>query len=261
MKPLSVYTYYTNNKKKFLSIFISILLSVLLIYTIQMIILSSFNTGYHIAVEPKTTFSTISPKGEILNRAIINSVKQVKGVKEVVPCIFESISINAGIGSNYGTNVFNLGTERIPEFLEMMGLELIEGKLPSYTNQIVLHKQVAANKNLKIGDAIGRLVSRKYTLPGRYQIVGIIDGPSIVSFAPIEYYISAYSLPYEYIYGAILLPEENSLDIMNAELDAMYLPNYNIDTLNVEIAWQKDYTTKIGVLITVINFFIILIAP
>lgn len=259
MRPLSVYKYYSNNKKRFLSIFISVTLSVILLYTIQMVIFSSFRTGYHIVVEPKTFFSTIYMKGEVLDEGIIHSIERVDGVDKVLPLILDNININAGLGSNYGTAVYSLDTDAIPEIMDLMGMKLIEGSLPAYHNEIVLHRQVAANKKLKVGDYIGRLLSKKETLPGCYKIVGIVDGPSIVSFAPIEYYMEAYRLPYEYIYGGLILPRKGALNEMNAKLDALQPSNYQIDTLTVEQAWQDEYTTKISVLVSTIDIFIILI--
>lgn len=259
MKPLSIYKYYSNNKKRFLSIFISVTLSVILLYTIQMVIFSSFRTGYNTAVEPKTYFSAIYMKGEVLNEGIINSIERIDGVDKVIPLILDNITINAGIGSNYGTAVLSLETKTIPQIMDLMGLKLVEGVLPAYDNEIVVHRQVAANKNLKVGDYIGRLVSKKETLPGSYKIVGIIDGSSIVSFAPIEYYMNTFHLPYKYIYGGLILPKEGALNEMNEKLDALEPSNYQIDTLTVEQTWQDDYTAKISILISTVDIFIILI--
>jgi putative ABC transport system permease protein len=224
-----------------------------------MVIFSSFRTGYNIAVEPRNYYSAVYPKGELLTPGIIRSIERVEGVDKVIPCVFDNTNISAGIGSNYNTSVLSLETNTIPEMMELLGLTLTEGTLPSYTNQIVLHAQVAANKNLKVGDLIGRLLSKKETLPGCYKIVGIIDGPAVVSFAPIEYYINTYRLSYEYIYGGIILPEEGALDRMNERLDAILPSDYQIDTLTVQQAWQDDYTTKISVLMSTIDIFILLI--
>jgi putative ABC transport system permease protein len=260
MGPLSIFKYYYNNKKRFLSVFISIALSVFLIYTFQMIIYSSFRTGHNLAVEPKKYYSTIAPKGQVLSKGLIDSISHVKGVDRVIPCVFDNTTFNSGIGSNYNTAILSLKGDDIKLMMDRLGLKLTEGRLPYETaREIILHKQVAANKNLKVGDYIGRLFSKNESLPGVYKIVGIIDGKSILSFAPIKTYINDYSLPYEYIYGGIILPKDNSLDEMNSTLDSLSPSNFQIDTLNDDLKWQKEYTTKISMLLTLIFTLVILI--
>lgn len=260
MGPLSIFKYYYNNKKKrFLSIFISVTLSVLLLYTIQMVIFSSFNSGYNLSVEPKKYYSVIIPKGEVLNKKIITSIAATEGVDRIIPCVFDYTTFKAGIGSNYSSAILSLGKDDITYIMDLLKLKLINGRLPRSGNEIVLHKQVAKNKNYKIGDYIGRMVSKDESLPGMYLIVGIIDGKSMVSFAPIERYINVYNLPYEYIYGGIILPKSDSLPEMNAALESMQPDNFQIDTLNIRLDWQQDYTSKINVLLTVISTLVIII--
>lgn len=70
-----------------------------------------------------------------------------------------------------------------------MNVSLIEGKLPEEgTNQIVIHKSIAANKNLKIGDCIGKEKDNTESLVGSYVIVGIIDSEGVVSIGDYNYY-------------------------------------------------------------------------
>jgi ABC-type lipoprotein release transport system permease subunit len=195
----------------------------------------------------------------VLNQHIIDSLTAVESVEKVIPCIFDYTTVYAGIGSNFNTAIYSAGIKDINGLMELLELKLVEGRLPEGGSEIILHKQVAMNKSLMIGDTIGRMVSKRESLPGRYLIVGIIDGKSIVSFAPIEQYISAYRLPYEYIYGGIIIPKHDALTEMNVALEAMEPANYQIDTLNIQMDWQKNYTTKINVLVSVINVFIVLI--
>jgi putative ABC transport system permease protein len=143
--------------------------------------------------------------------------------------------------------------------MELMDLKLIKGNMPTEINDIILHKQVAVNKKLEINDFIGRRISKQETLPEVYHIVGIIDGSSVVSFAPIDFYLDFYQLPYEYLYGGIILPKEGELDKMNQALDTLEPSNYQIDTLTIQEAAAEENITKIGILVSAINIFIILI--
>ncbi len=259
MKPLSILKYYQNNRKRFLSVLISVTLSVILLYIVQMVIYSSFRLGHHLYTEPRKYFSTISPKGEVLNRSIITTIEHTEGVGRVIPCVFDSTSVRAGIGSNYAAMIYSIEPEEITKMMELLDLKLESGRLPEAGNEIVLHKQVAANKGLKIGDIIGRMVSKEETLPGVYHIVGILEGKHILSFAPIKQYINTYHLPYEYIYGGIIFPESGALDEMNQALESMVPSNYQINTINTEKAWLKNSEAKVELFITLVCTFIIII--
>lgn len=259
MKPLSILKYYRNNRKRFLSVFISVTLSVILLYTVQMVIGSSFRLGHNLYIEPRKFFSTISPKGEVLNRGIIATIEQTTGVERVIPCIFDSTSIRAGIGSNYSAMIYSIEPEEMTKMMELLDLKLESGRLPEAGNEIILHKQVAANKGLKIGDSIGRMISKEESLPGVYQVVGILEGKHILSFAPIKQYINTYHLPYEYIYGGIIFPKSGSLEEMNAALESMVPSNYQINTINTESSWLKVSEAKVELFITLVCTFIILI--
>ena len=259
MKPLSIIKYYQNNRKRFLSVLISVTLSVILLYTVQMVIGSSFRLGHNLYVEPKKYFSTISPKGEVLNRSIITTIEHTSGVERVIPCIFDSTSIRAGIGSNYSATIYSIESEEMTKMMELLDLKVKSGRLPVAGNEIILHKQVAANKGLKIGDRIGRMISKEESLPGVYRVVGILDGEYILSFAPIKHYILTYHLPYEYIYGGIIFPKNGALDEMNQALESMVPSNYQINTINTERAWLKISEGKVNLFITLVCTFIILI--
>jgi putative ABC transport system permease protein len=224
-----------------------------------MVVFSSFGTGNHIAVEPKKYYSSIMPKGEWLTESVIDEISRMEGVDRVLPCAFDYTNINTGLGSNFATLILSLKNKDITYMMDLLGLKLVEGKLPAEGTDIVIHKQVATYKKLKVGDFIGREISKEESIQGIYKIVGIIDGKSVMSFARLEQYMAVFHMSYDYIYGGIILPKENSLDIMNASLDVLGPSDYQIDTLNNQLAWQEQYTTKINVLISVISTFIIMI--
>lgn len=66
MRPLSAITYFLNNKKRFYAIFIAIALSVFLLYTLQIIIHSSYQVTELAFIEPQKHYSSITPKGKLL---------------------------------------------------------------------------------------------------------------------------------------------------------------------------------------------------
>ncbi len=47
MKPLSIFKYYINSKKRFIPVFTAIFLGVFLLYSMQMLVDSSYKNGLH----------------------------------------------------------------------------------------------------------------------------------------------------------------------------------------------------------------------
>jgi putative ABC transport system permease protein len=183
-----------------------------------------------------------------------------EAVGSIIPCVFDYTTFRTSIGSNYSTMILSLSNDNISMLMSKMGLRLKEVRMPnSGGNEILLHEQVAANKQLKIGNYIGRLVNKDETLPNGYQVVGIIEGDPIISFAPIDAYINSYNMSYEYMYGALLLPKGDSLDKMNSLLDTMGPSNYKVETENSQEEFIQQSFSRVGMLITLINVLVIVI--
>jgi predicted lysophospholipase L1 biosynthesis ABC-type transport system permease subunit len=75
-----------------------------------------------------------------------------------------------------------------PEFLRRMGLELVEGKLPEEASPgAAVHKAILDARGMKIGDEFGRLVNLDDRTPGRFEVVGVLDGESRVGLVDLGY--------------------------------------------------------------------------
>ena len=169
MKPLSVWNYYKNNIKKLIIIFITISLSVFLLYTIQMLVMSSFHTEYLAYVEPQKHYSSILRKEKLLEPELIESIKKQESVDYVMPWVMYYTNISCTIEET-GTKILSLNSDDMKLLIPAMGLTLIEGRLPvPRSEEVVLHKLVAKNKGLSIGDKIGSHLDKNEVYPGEHH--------------------------------------------------------------------------------------------
>lgn len=261
MKPLSTFKYCLNNRKKFLTVFTAVLLSVFLLYFVQMLIDSSFRINDRAFVEPQRYYSSITAKSRVLDAGLIRQVTTLEGVKKALPWVFHYTNFQSGIGGNIGVKVFTVKQEDMKLLMERMHLRLKEGRLPlPGTNEILLHTLVADNKRLRVGDRIGSNVRRNEVIQGERVISGLIEGESIVNFESLEYWMKKNRVSREdFSLGVILIPSEGGLERMNKALDEMQAAGVEIRTLRSVRLQNAMETESINLLLTLINIMVIAI--
>ncbi len=74
------------------------------------------------------------------------------------------------------------------DFLDRVGDRLVEGEMPKPGSEgAVIHRDVSKARNLKVGDAWGRLVDPEDPTEGMFRVCGIVDGPSRVGVVDLAY--------------------------------------------------------------------------
>jgi ABC-type lipoprotein release transport system permease subunit len=254
MKPLSVIKYFINNQKKFLSVFIAVSLSVFLIYTLQMLITSMSDSVRSSYTEPKKYFSALYSRNELLDRNLFEQIINNKDVEKVIPCFTYSLTLNINIGGSNATPLYVTTLNDNKFLMNKMNLKLVEGSLPQPgTLGIVIHRYLAANKGLKVGDVLTSTSANIDYLPCTFIIVGIIEGKSVVSFGNLNSGQAA-------SYGLIIVPKEGSLKSLNRYLDS--LPPSNMYTLSTYDSEKRILDRTINntfMLTTVMSILILLI--
>lgn len=103
------------------------------------------------------------------------------------------------------------------EFLAKIGSRLVEGELPKPgSDGVVLHEAVVRAKGLKLGASFGKLVDPQDATPGKFTLVGILDGEARIGLADYTYateplFVLARVPPFQVIYAK---------DAVKAESDA-----------------------------------------
>lgn len=260
MHPLSIIKYYVNNRKSFFTIFFSIVLSTLLIYMVQMFIDSAFITSYNIFVEPQRYYSSITPKGSLIDEKILNDVKSIDSVESVMPWVFRYTNFYINIGGDEGARIFTVNHDDMLTLMSRLELTLKEGRLPEPgSREIAIHYLLAKNKNLKVGDKIGNAFDKDEVIRGEQTIVGLIDGKSIVSFDSLETWVEENDIDFEYMLGIIMLPKKGYDQELNRYLDSLHLPGYDVRTFNSNSLQYEHNSENIKIILTFISIMVIVI--
>lgn len=259
MNLTDVFKYYKNNMKKFISIAAGIALSVLLVYIFQMVVNSINSSAYTTIVEPRKYFSIVRQKDVNPDPVLINRIKAQPFVDKVLPFVYWTTNIQMTIGGVTSTDILQVGQNDMKYLMKRMGLKIIKGRLPvPGKHEILMHCRVAANKHLKIGDLIGSWVSKDEFVHGSYEVVGLIDGSPMVSFAPIETAEIDYNMYYDYMFGGIIIPKEGKLGALNSYLST--LPNaYQVITYDSSLKNVNTLKDSVGLLTTGVSFMIMII--
>lgn len=258
-KPLFVFKYYINNKKRFIPVFAAISLSTFILYSAQMLVDSLYETTCYAFVEPHKHYSMIKARGELISPDTARKISEWDTVESVLPVVFHYTNINAVIEQT-GTQALAVRTEDIKTLMSLMNLKLKEGRLPSgVSNEIILHDLVARNKQLGIGDMIGSDVEGSETLTGEYSVVGIIEGSAIISFFPMEPFVEKYKIPNPDRLGMIIIPKDGVLDEMNKEIEKLDFTGVEIRTLGIVQNQLESGKHNVSILLNLISIGIIII--
>ena len=260
MKPLSVMKFYMNNRKRFLSIFISIVLSTVLIYLVQVLIDSAFSTSYKVFVEPQKYYSSITAKGRLLDEKLVDEIKSLDSVKSVFPWVFRYTNFYINIGGNEGAKIFTVKHDDMLALMSLLELSLKEGRLPEPgTKEIAIHSLLAKNKNLRVGDKIGSNIDKEEAIYGERIIVGLIEGESIVSFESLETWLKDNEVSFEYMLGMGILPKEGKEAQLNRYLDSLHLSGMDVRTFHSVSTQFLHNIENIKIMLTFINILVIVI--
>ena len=78
--------------------------------------------------------------------------------------------------------------EEIPYLLQLVGARLKAGSLPKAgTAEVALHENLMKANGWALGREFGMEVDQKDWMPGRFKVVGVLEGPSPLGVASAEY--------------------------------------------------------------------------
>lgn len=217
MKPLSPLKYIGNNVRKVTPIGLSICLGVFLIYFLSMILGDVERSVTASAYKPLESYSIIIPsEGSNIPQNIIDELNDNEDIEMLIPAFNEIFGLHKTmIISSLGSSVIFLRDKDIDMVMRKVGAELIQGRKPQAGKyEIIIHSQLARNKNLKIGDKVGSEIDSIDSLEGSYTITGIIDGPCLMSFAS---YLIGDDVPESqlYKYGIAVIPKPGRINEVN----------------------------------------------
>lgn len=212
-KPLSYRKYFFNNQKRSISMIMALAVSVMMIVIFQMVAHVVVESS-RIAMTSRLERITVIYPGEkgTISQEVVERISNNAEIDKLIPMYSETTDYYHLFG-NLNIPVYIIGEEDLDYSLKGLGLTLKDGRIPKVgKNEILLDWRTANNKNVRIGDFIGREVDPNERMPGKYEVVGILDGDVLIGILPIE----ARRLILNN--GMLVFPKSEGLDLFNKSL-------------------------------------------
>jgi ABC-type lipoprotein release transport system permease subunit len=122
-----------------------------------------------------TSIVSPPPTYQAVDSAILAQIKSHPAVANVIPVKRLSMAVNL-VPSTGQLPVYGVDEKDLRMLLDVYELYIGEGHLPEpRSGQIVLTRALARNRGLGVGDAVGRPIDDRDSIPTELTIVGLLD--------------------------------------------------------------------------------------
>lgn len=253
--PLSVFIFYARNKRKALPVLGILTLAVFGI-SLTLVLTATIFDGVRGFVSPYYKFIVIEPnynkKFYQLDTGLRADVRQSEHLAVYAPIQTSYVSGTVlGIQTNYP--IFGVSDDLMGQMLQVTETTLVEGRLPGiHANEVALHDTLMKTRGLKVGDYIGRDVNTDDSLSGKWQVVGVTSGKTVLNLIALER-VAEGRTPNE----VILIPKAGEMDALARDVDALETERATIETPNYWNQFIERTLSQYDTLVTAINIVII----
>ncbi len=255
MNPLSIFIYYPRNKRKALPVLGILTLAVFGI-SLTLVLTATIFDGVRGFVSPYYHFVVVEPnynkKYYQLDTSLRADVRQSEHLAVYAPIqttfVYGTV---LGIPTNYP--IFGVSDDLMPRLLQATETNLMEGRLPSVReDEVALHESLMKTRDLKVGDYIGREINREDSLSGKWQVVGVIDGKTVLNLVALDR-ITGGRTPNE----IILIPKTGEMEGLVLDLNALKSGRATIQTPAYWNQFIEKTLSQYDSLVTALNVVII----
>lgn len=257
MNPLSIFIYYARNKRKALPVLGILTLAVFGI-SLTLVLTATIFDGVRGFISPYYKFVVVQPnynkKYNQIDTSLRADIRRSSHLAATAPVqtrfIYGTI---LGLPQSYP--LFGVSQEMMPRLIETTGNTLIEGRMPTVReNEVAIHESLAKTRRLTLGSYVGRDVNDRDSLPGKFQVVGIIGGATVLNLAALDRLTNGQTSV-----ETLLIPKPGEMDALTAELSALETDKVIFET---PAYWNKFIERILGqydALVTSINAVIIIV--
>jgi ABC-type lipoprotein release transport system permease subunit len=200
-RPLSSWVFYLRHRRRGLMLAAALALAILGVAFPVFVFAPLINTQKRIYVEQFRHVSQVSPMGsrtvdpttmgQLWAKPAVSRIAQVRELPMIV---------RVPPGAQIAAFVYGVSEEDMPYMVDLFGMQLKEGHLPrARSNEIVISESLAANRDLEVGDTVGRAIDELDRLiPTELIVAGILRpraeqvrpggrGSMLLGFASYEY--------------------------------------------------------------------------
>jgi hypothetical protein len=190
MNPLSVLTYYYRNLFKLAPVLIVLALAVFGI-SLTGVLTGSISASAMSKVEVYRGAAMISPAVTAGRNSVDATIKGDLAQNPNIEATYPTIRFSTYMPSLAGqtsAHIYAVNSEVFQVLLRAFDLRLVSGRLPRVgTNEVALHRSLAGSRNFSVGSAIDPAEDDQEFIPERLEVVGVVDGPTQLSLASLEY--------------------------------------------------------------------------
>lgn len=255
MNPLSIFVYYTRNKRKALPVLGILTLAVFGI-SLTLVLTATIFDGVRGFVSPYYHFVVVEPnynkKYYQLDTGLRADVRRSEHLAIYAP-IQTSFVSGTVLGIQTSFPVFGVSDELMPHVLDATETTLLEGRLPTIRdNEVALHESLMKTRGLSVGDEVGRDLNPEDNLPDKWKVVGVIGGKTVLNLVSLDR-LSNGRTPNE----IVLIPKTGEMDALAADLAALQTERATIETPNYWNGYIERTLSQYDSLVTAINVVII----
>ena len=261
MNPLSVFTYYYRNVIKLAPVFLVLALAVFGI-SLTGVLTGSISASAMSKVEVYRGAAMISPNGAEGHTAVDANVKGDLAQNPNIAATYPTIRFSTYMPTLAGqtnAHIYAVNQEVYSVLMQAFDLKLVQGTLPRVgTNQVALHKSLMGARNFKIGDVIDPEKDDQEFIPDQLEIVGMLDGPTPLSLASLEY-ISQASAFRNWGRSVLAMPRagaQNAAEHDLANLDKALVRPY---TYSAELQSFSQEFASMDAIVWAINSIVVLV--
>lgn len=257
MNPLSIFIYYARNKRKALPVLGILTLAVFGI-SLTLVLTATIFDGVRAFVSPYYQFVVVEPnynkKYTQLDTGLRADIRQSQHLALVTPAQTGYLhGTILGIPTNYP--IFGISDDVMPRVLEAAQVTLLEGRLPTLReDEVAIHESLMKTRGLKLGEYIGRDVESEDPLAGKYQIVGVLGGKTVLNLVSAER-LTRGNTPAQ----ILLLPKSGEMNELVADLDALETERATIQTPTYWNRFVERTLSQYDTLVSAINAVIIIV--
>ncbi len=257
MNSLSIFTYYARNKRKALPVLGILALAVFGI-SLSLVLTGTLMESVRGIVTPYVKFIVVQPnynkKYNQIDPGLRAAIRRSSHLGAYVP-VETADTYERPLGIQQGIPIFAVDEAGMNAVLAATGATLIAGRMPlSHENEVVLHEMVARTRGLWVGSEIGRDVDTDDYINGKWTVVGILGGETILNLAPLERV--NFGRPASQM---LLIPRPGEMEALVADVESQASDRVVVQTRAYYTRFIDRILDQFDSLLTAINVVIIVV--
>jgi len=227
-RPLSSWTFYLRHRRRGLMLVAAVALMILGIAFPMFLTSAMIDTQNPFFLNYLQHVGEVRPGvGRAVDPGTMGQIRAHPAAARVIPATPLGLTISIPPLSITQARIYGVSEQDLPVLIDLFGMQLKEGRLPHpRSNEIVLSEVLALNRDLRVGDTVGRPVSerdadvspemRDADMPTEMVVVGVLAFKDVALGFASQEYLESHELYSGSAVNLLVVPAEGR----KAELDA-----------------------------------------